>query len=97
MSYIPDYRKETDKLNDVDRAFINGYRKAIEDVKCFFDNIEDDRLYTFEKEVIEVVMSELKGWIESSEVETVCALFNEADYLPEDIELEDANKAMFGK
>lgn len=95
MSYIPDYRKETDKLNDVDRAFINGYRKAIEDVKCFFGNIEDDRLYTFEKEVIEALKAQLGGWIESSEVETVCALFNEADYLPEDIELVDENKPIF--
>ena len=92
MTYFPDYRKETDKLNEVDKAFINGYRKAIEDVKCYFDNIDKDDLYTFEKEVIEVIEAELEGWIEGSEVETVCALFSEADYLPDDIELVDANK-----
>lgn len=94
MTYFPDYRKETDKLNEVDKAFINGYRKAIEDVKCYFDNIDKDDLYTFEKEVIEVIEAELEGWIEGSEVETVCALFSEADYLPDDIELVDANKSI---
>ena len=94
MSYFPDYRKETDKLNEVDKAFINGYRKAIEDVICCFDNIDDDELYSFEKEVIEKVKAHLEDWMEASEIETVCALFNEADYLPEDIELEDANKSI---
>lgn len=94
MTYFPDYRKETDKLNEVDKAFINGYRKAIEDVKCYFDNIDKDDLYTFEKEVVEVIEAELEGWIEGSEVETVCVLFNEADYLPDDIELVDANKSI---
>ena len=94
MSYFPDYRKETDKLNEVDGAFINGYRKAIEDVKSYFANIDEDDLYTFEKEVIKTVEAELRGWIEGSEVETVCALFNEADYLPEDTELVDANKSI---
>lgn len=94
MSYIPDYRKETDKLNEVDKAFIGGYRKAIEDVKCFFANIDDDELYTFEKEVIEKVKAHLEEWMECDEVETVCALFNEADYLPEDVELVDANKCI---
>jgi hypothetical protein len=95
MSYFPDYRKETDKLNEVDRAFINGYRKAIDDVKCFFANLDDDRLYTFEKEVIEAVETKLEEWIEASEVETVCALFNEADYLPDGIDLVDANEGLF--
>jgi hypothetical protein len=91
MSYFPDYRKETDKLNEVDKAFINGYRKAIEDVKCCFDNIDDDDLYSFEKEVIEKVKKHLAEWMDTEEIETVCALFNEADYLPEDTELVDAN------
>lgn len=91
MSYIPDFRKETDKLNDVDRAFINGYRKAIEDVKDFFSS-DGDELYTFEKEVIDRVTANLEEWIEVSEVETVCALFDEADYLPDDIELVDTNR-----
>ena len=91
MTYFPDYRKETDKLNDVDRAFIDGYRKAIEDVKCFFDNIDDDEDLSIVKEVTEKVKTSLDVWMDCEEVETVCALFNEADYLPDDIELVDAN------
>lgn len=94
MSYFPDYRKETDKLNDVDKAFINGYRKAVEGVKSFFENLDEDYLYTFEKEVIEALFSQLDEWMQADENETVCALFDEADYLPEDIELVDANKSI---
>ena len=51
MSYFPDYRKETDKLNEVDRAGITGFRIAVES-----------------------------------------AMFDNADYLPEGIDLVDANK-----
>lgn len=92
MSYFPDYRKETDKLNEVDNAFISGYRKAIEDVMCFFDNhLDDDEMISIEKEVTEKVKANLDEWMQVSEIETVCALFNEADYLPDDIELVDAN------
>ena len=91
MSYFPDYRKETDKLNEVDRAYIGGYRSAIEDVKCFFDNLDDDEMYCIEKEIIEKLKANLEVWMECEEIETVCALFNEADYLPDDIELVDAN------
>ena len=91
MSYFPDYRKETDKLNEVDAAFIAGYRKAIEEVKCFFDNIDDDDALSVEKEVTAKVKASLEDWMECDEVVTVCALFNNADYLPEDIELVDAN------
>ena len=94
MSYFPDYRKETDKLNDVDKAFIDGYRKAVEGMKSFFENIDEDDLYTFEKEVIALCYKELDEWMQADENETVCALFNEADYLPEDIELVDANKCI---
>lgn len=94
MSYFPDYRKETDKLNDVDKAFIDGYRKAVAGMKSFFENIDEDDLYTFEKEVIEGLYGQLDEWMQADENETVCALFNEADYLPEDIELVDANKCI---
>jgi hypothetical protein len=94
MSYFPDYRKETDKLNEVDKAFIDGYRKAVEGIKSFFENIDDDNLYSFEKEVIALVEKELDEWMQADENETVCALFNEADYLSEDIELVDANKCI---
>ena len=94
MSYFPDYRKEMDKLNDVDKAFIDGYRKAVEGLKSFFENLDEEHLYTFEKEVIEALSSKLDEWMQADENETVCALFDEADYLSEDIELVDANKSI---
>ena len=97
MSYFPDYRKETDKLNEVDRAFIAGYRKATEDMLCFFDNYLDEDMLTVEKEVISKVKESLEAWMEGEEVVAVCSLFCEADYLPEDIELKDANASLFGK
>lgn len=92
MSYIPDYRKETSKLNAVDNAYIGGYRHAIEDAMCLFDNLDDDEMLSIEKEVIERVKAHLAEWMEGEEIMVVCALFDNADYLPDDIELEDANK-----
>lgn len=94
MSYIPDYRKETDKLNEVDKAYIGGYRHAIEDVQSFFDNIDDDNL-SIVKEIIERVKANLEDWIEGEETMLVCSLFDNADYLPDDIDLKDANEPMF--
>ena len=41
MSYIPDYRQETGKLNEKDRSYIEGYRQAVEDVLCFLDDAEE--------------------------------------------------------
>ena len=87
MSYIPDYRKETDKLNEVDREYIRGYRQAMEDMQTFFDNRDDD--YSVESEVVESVKEELVEWMECSEKELICAIFDGADYLPDDIELID--------
>lgn len=94
MTYIPDYRKETDKLNEVDKAYIGGYRNAIEDVMCFFDNLDDDDALSIEKEVTEKVKANLKEWMQIEETETVCSLFDNADYLPENIELVDANTSI---
>lgn len=91
MSYFPDYRKETDKLNEVDKAFITGFRVAVENMKCFFDNLDDDEMLSIEKEVTERVKDNLEGWMESEEIEAVCSLFDHAEYLPDDIDLEDAN------
>jgi hypothetical protein len=91
MSYFPDYRKETDKLNEVDKAYIGGYRHAIEDVMCAFDNLDDEDALSIEKEIIEKLKATIEKYMECDEIELVCALFNEADYLPDDIELVDAN------
>ena len=93
MSYFPDYRKETDKLNEVDKAYIGGYRNAIEDVLSFFDDLEDDdEALSIVKEIVAKVKANLEEWMECEEVMLVCALFDNADYLPEDIELKDANQ-----
>ena len=91
MSYIPDYRKETDKLNEVDRAGIAGYRMAIDDIKSFFDNLEDENALSIEREITESLKVRLEEWMECEEKEFVCSLFDNADYLPDDIELVDSN------
>ena len=94
MSYIPDYRKETDKLNDADNAIITAYRMAVEDMMCFFDNIEDEEALSIEKEIVGKVKDALKEWMDGEEIMLVCSLFDNADYLPEDTELVDANKSI---
>lgn len=94
MTYFPDYRKETDKLNEVDQAFINGYGAALESVDNFFDDLDDVELYSLEKEIIERLRKHLEERITHDEIEIVCHLFDNADYLPEDTELVDANKSI---
>ena len=92
MSYFPDYRKETDKLNEVDKAAITGFRIAFENVMSFFDNhLDDDEMISIEKEIGERLKARLEEWMEVEEIEFVCHLFDNADYLPEDTELVDAN------
>ena len=90
MSYFPDYRKETDKLNEVDRAAITGFRIAVESALCLFDNLEDENPLSIEKEIHERVKARLEEFLECEEIEFVCSLFDNADYLPEDTELVDA-------
>ena len=91
MSYFPDYRKETDKLNEVDRAGITGFRIAVESAMCFFDNLADEDGLSIENEIAERLKARLGEWLEIEEIEFVCSLFDNADYLPDDIELVDAN------
>lgn len=90
MSYFPDYRKETDKLNDEDRAAILGFRIAIESALSLFNNL-DDMTLSIEREIAGRIEERLKEWLEVEEIEFVCSLFDHADYLPEDIDLVDAN------
>ncbi len=90
--YIPDYRKETDKLSEKDRAFVEGFRAAIAAVGTFFDNLDvydlDDGLARKPEEIREAVLD----WLGMGEKETVLALFDNADYLPADTELTDASR-----
>lgn len=90
MSYFPDYRKETDKLNEVDRAAITGFRIAVEGAMCLFDNL-DDMTLSIETEIAEKIKARLAEWMECEEIEFVCSLFDNAEYLPDDIDLVDAN------
>lgn len=92
MSYIPDYRKETDKLNEKDRAYIQGYRNAVEDVLRFLDAAEE---IDADEDAVLAVRDQLEINMELEEIEVVCSLFDHADYLPKDISLVDANKPVF--
>ena len=88
--YLPDYRKETDKLNEVDKAAITGFRIAVESAMCLFDDIADDEdALSIEKEIAEKIKARFEEWMEFEEIEFVCSLFDNADYLPDDIELVD--------
>ena len=90
MSYIPDYRHETDKLNEVDRAGVAGFRIAVESALALFDNLDDDAL-SIEKEIAAKFKAQMEMWLEFEEIEFVCSLFDNADYLPDDIEIKDGN------
>lgn len=94
MSYFPDYRKETDKLNEVDKAGITGFRIAVESALSFFDNLDDDML-SIEKEIVERLKDRLKEWMTIEEIEFVCSLFDDEAY--DDVELTDANEPKFKK
>ena len=96
MSYFPDYRKETDKLNEVDRAAITGFRIAFEVASNLIDQIIEESNLSIERELAEIWKARFEEWAECEEKEFVCSLFDNADYLPDDIELEDANKG-FGR
>ena len=95
MSYIPDYRKETDKLNEVDRAYIEGYRRAVADASNFFNDAEVFSGGSLEGMLLASIEKHLKDWMRIEEITTVCSLFDHADYLPDDIELIDANKPLY--
>ena len=92
MSYIPDYRKETDKLNEKDQVYVQGYRNAVEDVLRFLEDAEELSLGECE---LEEVKEAIAAQMELEEIELVCSLFDHADYLPDDIELLDANEPLY--
>lgn len=95
MSYIPDYRKETDKLNEVDKAYIEGYRRAMADASNFFNNAAMFDVGSLEGELLSSIKNYLEGWMQIEEITAVCVLFDHADYLPDDIELIDANRPLY--
>ena len=92
MSYIPDYRKEVKKLNEFDRGGATGFNVALESVRTFLDNLIDEASLSIEREILEKVKDRAEEWLECEEIEFVCSLFDNADYLPDDTELVDANR-----
>lgn len=92
MSYFPDYRKETDKLNEVDKASVTGFRIAAEVASNCLDEFIKEMPLTVAKEVGAMLKARLEEWLECEEISFVYSLFDNADYLPEDTELVDANK-----
>ena len=87
MSYIPDYRAQTDKLNAMDKAYITGFRLAVDMVKDALNNIDDDNLLSIEKEIIANLSRFLDDHLVSEEKMLVCHLFDSDEY--SDIELND--------
>lgn len=87
MSYIPDYRSQTDKLNAMDKAYITGFRFAVDMVKNALNNVDDGNLLSIEKEIIAKLSRTLDGYLKSGEKMLVCHLFDSDEY--SDIELND--------
>ena len=88
MSYIPDYRsKENEKLlSEADTEWLAGYRAAMtaaEDALTnALDNLDRDD---------PALVDEFETFLDINEIETVCSLFESADYIPEDADIKDVN------
>lgn len=96
MTYFPDWRHDTGKLNETDRSFIHGYRCAIDDLVDFFYNANDyDDTPKLSKEEIDVFVEAFRDFAEMQEIYTCVSLFDNADYLGDDVELVDANLPMY--
>lgn len=93
MTYIPDFRKETNKLNEKDKEFIAGYRCAIEDAKTFFDNTDVYEASEAEEKVLQEAKGCFEDWMEMEETEVVLSLFESGDY--EDLDLVDGNEPLY--
>ena len=92
MSYIPDFRHETGKLNEKDQAYVQGYRNAVEDVLRFLEDAEELSLGEGEREEVK---EQIAAQMELEEIEMVCSLFDHADYLPDDTELTDGREPIY--
>lgn len=89
MSYIPDYRQETDKLIATDQAYVEGYRAAMEDAMNIFENLD---MYEVSEEDTKVLMDfrkHMEDWLGMEETATVLSLFESGPY--DGLELKDAN------
>lgn len=105
MSYFPDWRSEKNykHLSHEDRAYLQGYRAAYEDALSFFANmdvainISDTVKFVIEagSEQMDAIKDLFNDWMDCQELENTVSIFDGADYLPEDLELED-NKPYMG-
>ena len=88
MSYIPDYRSEDNEsyLNTEDRSFLDGYRKAINDLRDFFYQPESQCDF-------DLMAENFDDFADVCDRETTCWVFDFAcnDYIPEDAEIKDMN------
>lgn len=87
MSYIPDYRHETDKFDDLDKEYIAGYRAALQDVQNALANLEDEGV---EKDCFAECLTEE---LEMREINLVCAMFDQDKY--EFVEITDGNPPLY--
>lgn len=94
MSYIPDYRGEENEklLNEKDKAFLLGYRAGLNDAKNVFNNLDVYEVSQEEEKVLEEFSDCMDDWCETEEIETVCSVFESADYIGDDVEIKDANR-----
>lgn len=99
MTYIPDFRNEVDKLEGNDRAYVEGFRYAMEQVKGFFDNLD---LYNIEmysemcecsKASLEQTKESITDWMEREEINLVCSIFEDSKY--DGIELKDGAEPLY--
>lgn len=76
MTYIPDLRDRTDELSENKREYIAGYRRAQEQLlDAIDDKLDDEELYSIEREIIGRLLEELRALADINEIEEVCALF----------------------
>lgn len=92
MSYIPDFRNEENEkyLTETEKAFLRGYSFAVEDAKNAASAVSEAFL---EKDVDEF-FEEFTTFIECSEIEAYCGIYESAD-IPEDVELIDDNEPLY--
>ena len=95
MSYIPDYRSEDNEkhLTESDRVFLQGYRAGLEDAQECVKNLvsesgdEDDASGKF--------LEELKTQLDCEDVGMTCAIFDNAGYIPEEVDIKDVREPLY--
>ena len=97
MKHLPDYR--TDKnfkhLSMEDKAYLQGYHAAYLDAVNFFDKvsivfeINDNVLVEVDTDQLKELKDCFDKYMDDQEIENTVSIFDGADYISEDLELED--------